>query len=195
MSETSHSLLERLKRQSDPDSWERLVDVYTPLFHSWLRRYAVLSLSDVDDLTQEVLLAVYQEMPIFHHNQRRGAFRSWLRTILVHRLRKFWNARNDRPIAFGGSDFPKQLDELEDQSSRISEVWDREHDRHVLGRLLAAIKPRFADKTWTAFQNLVLCGDSAEKVSADLQVSLNVVYTAKSRVIKELRAEADGLIS
>ena len=195
MPETSHSLLERLRGQSDPQSWERLVDVYTPLLHTWLRRYDVLSANDVDDIVQDVLLAVVRDVPNFDHNNQRGAFRSWLRKILVNRLRKFWQARHVQPVAVGGSDFLKQLDKLEDPASQISDLWDREHDRHVMRRLLAAIQPRFAEGTWQAFQSLVLGGARAEQVAAELGVSLNVIYTAKSRVLKELRREAEDLIN
>jgi hypothetical protein len=39
MSETPVSLLERLRSRPDDASWRRLVDLYTPLILSWLRRH------------------------------------------------------------------------------------------------------------------------------------------------------------
>src|SRR5215831_187155 len=53
MSETSVSLLQRLRHQPDPGSWQRLVDLYTPLLRDWLRR-AALQPQDADDLIQDV---------------------------------------------------------------------------------------------------------------------------------------------
>jgi len=85
MSDTSASLLQRLREQPDGDAWRRLVFLYTPLLRQWLARHGLQS-SDIDDLTQEVLTVVVRELPQFQHNQREGAFRRWLRTILVHRL-------------------------------------------------------------------------------------------------------------
>jgi hypothetical protein len=41
MSETSFSLLTRLRLQPDAESWRRLVDLYTPLVQGWLRRHGV----------------------------------------------------------------------------------------------------------------------------------------------------------
>lgn len=195
MSDTSHSLLKHLRNRSDPEAWQRLVDLYTPLFHSWLRRYDVLSAADVDDLVQEVLLAVSQDLPKFDHNERPGAFRCWLKTILVHRLRKFWDANHKNPMPIGGSDFLKQLDDLEDGSSRVSAIFDREHDQHVMSRLLAMIKPQFADQTWTMFHRVAVEGASPEDVAREAGLSINSVYTAKSRVLKALREAADGLLS
>jgi RNA polymerase sigma-70 factor (ECF subfamily) len=193
VAETSFSLLERLCRPGDNESWQRLVDLYTPLLQSWLRRYAVLEPADVDDLVQEVLLTVSQELPRFRHNRQRGAFRSWLRLILVHRLRLFWRSRQHRPQAVGGSDFLGQLEQLED-GSEISRVWDQQHDCQVMRRLLDLVEPRFARLTWQAFRRQVVDGVPAEDVARELGMPCHSVYAAKSRVLKALRTVAEGLV-
>src|SRR5262249_12308299 len=97
MPETPVSLLERLRLQPDAASWQRLHELYTPLIRDWLRRYA-LQLPDTDDLTQEVLAVVIRELPNFRHDLRKGAFRRWLRTITVNRLRVFWRSRKAAPV-------------------------------------------------------------------------------------------------
>src|SRR5438093_13223353 len=150
MSDTSASLLQRLRDEPDGDAWRRLVDLYTPLLQQWLRGHG-LQASDVDDLTQEVLAVVVRELPQFQHNQRPGAFRRWLRTILVHRLRGFWRARQSCAAA-GANDLAPVLDQLEDPQSGLSQLWDQQHDRHILARLLAQIEPQVAPSTWQAFR-------------------------------------------
>ena len=92
MRHTSVSLLDRACNGSGPESWTRLASIYTPLLQVWLRKYA-LQPSDVDDLVQDVLVTVSRELPTFEHSGRTGAFRSWLRMILVHRLQNFWRSR------------------------------------------------------------------------------------------------------
>src|SRR5437868_1534337 len=139
MADTSASLLQRLRAEPDDDDWRRLVDLYTPLLQQWLRGYG-LQASDVDDLTQEVLAVVVRELPKFQHNQRPGAFRRWLRTILVNRLRGFWRARQSRPLPGNQGDLGKLLEELEDPQSGLSQLWDQQHDRHVMARLLEQIE-------------------------------------------------------
>jgi RNA polymerase sigma-70 factor (ECF subfamily) len=193
MPDTPVSLLDRLRLRPDDDSWKRLVDLYTPLLHGWLRRHA-LQPSDVDDLVQEILTAVVRDLPQFWHNERPGAFRRWLRTILVHRLRVFWHARRTRPLAAGDGDLGKLLDQLEDPDSGLSGLWDREHDWHVLHRLLEMIRPDFAPTTWQAFRRTVLDGSTADSVAAEVGLSVNAVCVAKSRVLQRLRHEARGLI-
>ncbi len=49
MIETSHSLIEQLCNESDGESWQRLVELYSPLLRGWIDRYDVQT-ADADDL-------------------------------------------------------------------------------------------------------------------------------------------------
>ena len=193
MSETSASLLDRLRLQPDAASWQRLVELYTPLIRNWLRRHEVLR-QDMDDLVQEVLAVVVRKLPEFRREPRTGAFRSWLRKITVNCLREFWRAKRSRPLTTGDSAFLTILNQLEDPSSGLSRLWDEEHDRHVTNRLLEMIQSRFEPSTWRAFQRVALDGIAADRVAADLGMSVNAVFIAKSRVLTMLRQEGQGLI-
>jgi RNA polymerase sigma-70 factor (ECF subfamily) len=189
MSETSKSLLERLGDRADSASWQRLVAIYTPLILGWLRRHGVAP-ADAEDLTQEVLGAVVRELPRFRHNGRPGAFRAWLRALTSTCLRRSWRARRHQVTA---QQFAL-LEQLDDPASDLSRQWDREHDRHVVARLLAMLEPDFRPATWAAFRRQVLDGESPETVAAALGLSINAVLIAKSRVLQRLRQLADGLV-
>lgn len=189
--ETSLSLLDRLRQAPDAGSWDRLVAAYSPLLRSWIGRYEVQP-ADADDLVQDVLLVVMRELPSFRHNQQTGAFRTWLRRIVVNRLRNFWRSRGRAPEA--GGELMDRLNELEDSRSQGSILWDREHDRHLALQLLALLERRFTESTREAFRRLVLEEADADQVAADLGLTLNAVFTAKSRVLRELRLLGRGLI-
>jgi RNA polymerase sigma-70 factor (ECF subfamily) len=193
MSETSVSLLDRLRRRGEPADWDRLVGVYTPLLHGWLTR-AGLQAADREDLAQDVLAAVVRDLPHFEHNGRRGAFRRWLRTILVHRLRHFLRGRRQQPHALDEPALLRCLEELESPESELSRLWDAEHDRYVVGRLLEMIRPDFAPSTWEAFRRQALDGAPVSAVAAELGLSANAVCIARSRVLGRLRREAGGLL-
>jgi RNA polymerase sigma-70 factor (ECF subfamily) len=86
------------------------------------------------------------------------------------------------------------LDEWEDPNSDLSRRWDREHDEHVSRRLLELIEPEFAPSTRRAFRRVVLEGAPAATVAAELGISVNAVFIAKSRVLGRLREEGRGLL-
>lgn len=193
MKETSISWLSRLRSSPVSENWNRLVELYAPLIKTWLQKYDVQD-SDADDLVQEVLLAVSKDLSKFDHSGQPGSFRAWLKAILVNRLRKFWRARDRRPRARGGSGVDERLAQLEDPSSEMSQIWNRQHDQYVLRQLLALAEPHFASNTWKAFCRVALDGARPEVVAEELEISLNAVCLAKSRVLRRLRQESEGLI-
>jgi RNA polymerase sigma-70 factor (ECF subfamily) len=193
MNETSISLLDRARVNPNDGSWDRLADVYSTLLRAWLTRFDVQR-ADADDLIQETLLAVSCDLPKFQHSGRPGAFRSWLRSILVNRVRSFWRSAKYRPTVAGGTSWADRLEQLADDKSDASREWNLEHDRHVMARLLEQVRPRFEPKTWEAFRRQVLDGQRADAVAAELGLSLNSVYVARSRVLSTLRREAAGLL-
>ena len=191
--DTSASLLESLRDASNETAWNRLFEMYAPLLRNWLRRHNA-NAGDIDDVVQEVMTVVIRRFPEFQHHSRKGAFRSWLRTITVNCLRDQWRRNNKHPRATGGTDCVAAIEQLADPSSGISRVWDREHDEHVASFLLAKIQSDFSPQTWLAFRRFAIDGMSADEVGEELGITANAVFIAKSRVMAGLRKQAQGLI-
>lgn len=192
MADTSLSLLQRIRSRNDDSAWRSLTDVYEPMLRAWLRRYD-LPASDVDDLVQEVLAVVVRRVGEFER-QRTGSFRSWLRTIMVNCLKKAANRGARQPTATGDSGFLEMLAQLADPRSEVSRLWDSEYDRHVMQKLLNLVQPQFRPTTWQAFVRVVLQNESPDEVAAEIGISVNAVFIAKSRVLARLREEGRDLI-
>jgi RNA polymerase sigma-70 factor (ECF subfamily) len=193
MEPTSLSLLERLQQagSSHPD-WQRLDDLYRPLIRAWLGRVPGLG-DEVDDLTQEVLLILFRELPRFER-QRDGSFRAWLKQVAVNRVRGYLRRRQryPRPAAIV-REAERFLAALEEPSDDLSLQWDLDHDRQVFGKLLALVRPDFQPITWTAFTRFALDGRPATEVAEELGTTEEAVFQAKFRILKRLRQEAAGL--
>jgi RNA polymerase sigma-70 factor (ECF subfamily) len=190
--ETSATLLERLRTAPDEAAWRRLDDLYRPLIRRWLLRDPTLG-AEADDVVQEVMAVLVRELPDFQR-QRTGSFRRWLRGITAHRLGAYYRARQHRPRPLGSPLEESPLRQLADPGSELSRLWDEEHDRHVLGRLLELIEPSFEPATLAAFRRVAFDGVAPAQAAAELGLSLNAVLLAKSRVLRRLRQEAAGLI-
>src|SRR5271163_2699389 len=112
MNETRQSLLLRAQT-GEANAWKDLTDLYRPLILGWLNRQGVPA-GDLEDLSQEVLLRVVRHLPAFEHSGQRGAFRSWLRTIVCSRTAEYWREVASRTPAEGGSGAIAVLGEIAD---------------------------------------------------------------------------------
>ncbi|MEM7453467.1 MAG: sigma-70 family RNA polymerase sigma factor [Planctomycetota bacterium] len=203
MQPTSLSLLNRIRNGLQDDSelrdddaqqaWKRLHSIYAPLVANWLRKQAVVG-DDADDLAQDVLLVVLRKLPSFEHNGRAGAFRRWLRLIVINCSRDFWKAKRIRPRNSGDDSFMLGLDQLADETSGLTQRWNQEHDLLVMQRLLEQLRPQFQESTWLAFERTTLEERPAASVAKELGVSVATVYTAKSRVLSRLRQLSENIL-
>lgn len=185
MSSTSASLLERLCKNSDRSDWERFVDLYTPLLLKWCRQ-AGMSTTDAADFTQEVFVVLLEQMPKFTYDPSRS-FRAWLKTILLNAWRK--GKRRAAQLALGVEN-PDLLPDPQPHNV-LEEV---EHREHLVRRALTVMQKDFESATWKACWEFVVHGRSPSEVAAELGVTVNAVYLAKSRVLRRLRGELRGFL-
>jgi RNA polymerase sigma-70 factor (ECF subfamily) len=186
MDETSTSLLERLRRP-DEGAWSRFVDLYTPLLYYWACRMG-LQAADAADLVQEVFTILLQKFPQFSYDKNKS-FRSWLRTVTLNcwydnRRRKFAALRDAGPPGLQDVTAPDAAEAL----------WEKEYRDHLVGRAAEVMKAEFQPATWQAFWDLTVEGKSGAEVAAALGLSVDAVYAAKSRVLRRLRQELDGML-
>ncbi len=194
--DTSGSLIHNAGSDPQSEAWFRFFDVYEPLIAGWARRCGV-NQSEVPDITQEVLKTVVAELKEFKHNGRPGAFRNWLKLITVNRCRRYWEQKKRRPNTKQTEDRESGtnvLDQLEDPSSDLSKLWDREHERHTLTRILKAVENDFDPATIEIFSRNVLADELPGDIAKDLDIPVGRIYKAKFRVMNRLQQEATRLI-
>ena len=175
------------------DAWTELTEIYQPLIANWLRGFD-LQQSDADDLTQEVLTALFSNVDRFGHNGRIGAFRSWLRTVTHNQAVDFLRRRTRDAPQLDRSTFSNAIESLLDPRSSVSKLFDRQHDRHLLRTLLRRVTAEFQDSTMALFREHVIESRDATAIADEFSVSRHAVYMAKSRVMRRLRELAPGLI-
>lgn len=184
---TSATLLEQIRRRSGRDAWERFVQLYTPFLLHCGRR---LGLADADaaDVVQDVFLVLFEKLPTFEYS-RDGSFRGWLRTVTMHKC--FERQRKRREAAIGGSD-ARLFDQLQQDDSDA--WWEAEYRQHLVARALEIMQAEFEPTTWQACWRTTVDDLTAADVANDLGITVNAVYVARSRVLRRLRNELDGLL-
>lgn len=186
MNDTPSSLLERLQKPEDPESWERFVDLFTPLLFGWSRQLG-LAPQEAADLVQDVLLLLLRKLPEFR-NQPGNSFRRWLRIVLLDKWRK-----NGPQLLPGNSAGRRALEELAAPDSQTAQDLV-EYRSYLLGRVLEMLRPEFPASTWEAFRRYGIRGEDPRQVAAHLQMNVGTVIAAKSRVLTRLRQEFRGIL-
>lgn len=187
---TSLSLLARV-RSSDESAWERLVYIYTPLVHRWCRRWT-LQPDDVADIAQEVFSGVAGRIESFNQERPGDSFRGWLWTVTRNKISDFYRRRERDAIALGGTNAQLHLQQIPQELPEEEKGSLTRQDSPV-HRTLDLIRIDFEDRTWRAFWAVAVDGRTPADVAADMGMERMAVYKAKSRVMKRLRAELDGL--
>jgi RNA polymerase sigma-70 factor (ECF subfamily) len=188
----SSSLLVRVRAQ-DKAAWDRLVHLYAPLVYGWCRK-AGLQESDALDVGQDVFQTVWCKIHTFRRDRPGDSFLGWLRVLtrrkIVDHLRK-WG----RNVAPGGSDALACAQEVPGPDLSDTDVeTDRAEKGLLYHRAVALIREEFEEKTWRAFEAVVLNSQTPAETAKALSMSVNAVYLARSHVLKRLREEFDGLI-
>lgn len=187
MHTTSISLLQRLRARDDFEAWDRFVQLYTPMIYRWGVRTG-LSSEAAGELVQEVLALLVRKLPEFRYRQK-GSFRGWLRRVTINRYRELNRRQRVTTVPM------VEYDPIDRNSVEPAVfVEEGEYRAELVNRAMHLIKTDCDEQTWEAFWQYVAVGHSPAEVADKLEISVNSVYLAKSRVLKRLRDELDGLL-
>jgi RNA polymerase sigma factor (sigma-70 family) len=183
---TRASLLVRIRDPQDRESWRLFVELYTPPV---LRYCRLRGLQDADaaDVTQELMSQVARAMHSFQYTPERGRFRDWLGTVTRRTVNRFLAKEKLGVAGIGGDDTADALSNL--ASAEPDPEWTAEFNAQILRSALDRVRPLFGPTTWQAFASVWLEDRSAAETAAEMGISLQAVYVAKSKVLKRLEAE------
>lgn len=187
MRRTPVSLLQRLREPNQAEAWERFTELYTPLLYYWTRRLG-LQAQDAADLVQDVFTVLVRKLPEFQYDQHKS-FRSWLRAVILNRWRDRQRRRTELPLANEDEAFADLA--APDHADLISEA---DYHQNLIRRALQIMQADFQPATWQACWQYVVEERPPEEVASNLGISVGAVYVAKSRVLRRLRQELEGLL-
>lgn len=191
---TATSLLQRAAARQ-VDAWEKLVSLYGPLVYRWCRRWG-LQASDAENVGQEVFARLASRLADFHHDRAGDTFRGWLYRITQHCFIDHLRHRDPAATGKGGSEAKDLLHRLSAGPANYDDdpALASQDDALLYRQLVEFIRSEFSDRDWAAFYRVVIDGLTPAQAAAELRVSVNVIYLAKSRVLRRVREEFAGLI-
>ena len=180
MDKTSETLLHRVRDRGDDGAWDEFFRIYAPLLERFARGHG-LSAGDAEEVRDQCLEVVARKMPAFEYERARGGFKGWLYRIahgkVVDHLRKP-AARRAETHELGGL-----VDRAPDPEEAWEGHWRSEHLRYCLEHA----RLREPERSFQAFELLLMDGLSVPEVCERMGMNANQVYKAKSRVLRRVR--------
>lgn len=178
---THSTLLARVRDAGDTGAWVEFCSRYGELIRGFCKRQG-LQPSDIDDVQQDVLLALTKVMPKFEYDAAKGTFRGYLKTAVLHAIyRKSCQKRGET-----------RLPDIEETTrvaagdSQADIHWEAQWRQYHLSRAMRLIDAEYSITDREAFEQYAVAGRAATAVAADLGVSADSVYQAKSRIMRRL---------
>jgi RNA polymerase sigma factor (sigma-70 family) len=184
---TKPSLLLRIRDAGDTLSWREFTDLYAPMIRSYCLRRGLQD-ADAADVSQEVLSQVAKSIGSFEYEPGRGRFRDWLGIVTRNKIVRFIEVKGrDARTAWGN------LSAVEFATQGEDPEWSSAFHARILESALVRIRDDFESTTWNAFERIWGGDCPAPEVAESLNMTIDAVYAAKSRVLRRLRDEVLSL--
>lgn len=182
---TRSSLLLRLRRGGDEESWGEFVALYEPLLLRYVRTRG-LSEEDARDVVQNIFASLFRSLPNFEFDRAKGRFRTWLYRVTQNAIAD-WARRLRRERAAERA-WQERLETLQEAAGSEPEAeWESAYRKRVLEFSLRQVREKTEPKTWACFEKHVLQGCPGAAVAGELGMNVGGVYANASRVLAKVR--------
>jgi RNA polymerase sigma-70 factor, ECF subfamily len=182
MEPTSATLMLRLKANGNTRevAWAEFCERYEPIIAGFARRQG-LSATQVPDLVQQIVMGFFAAQPRFTYDPSKGRFRGYLKACVAHEVQR---VRTAAAASAKREQAAAVTDETEDQA------WEAEWESHQLRSAMERVRASYTgSSTFEAFHRVFVLAEPVERVAADLGLSRDSVYQAKTRVLAKLQVE------
>ena len=186
--DTNPSIFLRLNRADTTMrelAWQEFHQRYAAIIAGFARQLG-LSIADIDDVVQDVMLGFYATSPTFVYDPAKGRFRSYLKRCTFHAVQR----RRGRDAKFKGL----PLAQIELESLEVEQVWNDVWEQEMLRRAVEEVRKEMGTtKTFRAFEMYVILDLPAQEVSQRLALHIDNVYRAKDSVTRTLREKLNAI--
>jgi len=193
---TRRSLVDRLANWDDQRRWQDFFDRYWKLIYSAARK-AGLTDCEAQEVVQETVITVAKKIDKLHYDPALGSFKGWLLQITRWRIADQFRRRDSVQTGRDGADDDRNTATIERLADTnrvdLDAVWEREWQENLMDTAIARVKKKVNPKQFQIFDCYVRKEWPAQKVAAQLQVSVGQVYLARHRVAVLLKKEIKAL--
>jgi len=190
MQTTQTNLLRAVRDSHNRQAWGDFYRLYAPMLRHFAHRLG-LNETDVDDVTQEVLIIAQRSLQEHRYDPGRGRFRGWLYGIARRQTLAALRARRRRTrIQLAPLDgLLDPIQQLADPrvDTALTSIWQQEWRFAMLDEALRHVRAEVGEKSFQAFCRYAIERRPVGEVADELGLSPSSVYVYKSRVLEAIR--------
>jgi RNA polymerase sigma-70 factor (ECF subfamily) len=188
---TRYSLLTRLQKWDDQESWKDFFDTYWRLIYS-LALKSGLTEHEAQDVVQETVISVAKSIHKFERDRSLGSFKAWLKNIIRWRIADQLRKRPPPTVGvnhFDQSDSTSLEDIPDPNNSALESAWEDEWQTHLFNAALERVKGQVKEEHYQAFDLYVMKQWTAIRTARFMGIGVGQVYVAKHHVSGLIRKE------
>jgi RNA polymerase sigma factor (sigma-70 family) len=190
---TRRSLLERLKRWDDQESWRDFFDSYCGLLYRTALK-AGLNDAEAQDVVQDTIITVAKKIDTFTYDPAKDSFKGWLLYLTRKRIAMEYRKRHRALPPAALSDSGAEIDRIPDPAGISFEtIWEEEWSRAIWEEAISKVKGQVGSKQFQMFHLYAVEERPAVEVAKALGVPVAQVYLAKHRIAALVKKELGQL--
>lgn len=196
---TQFNLIQQAKA-NEPVAWELVFSLYAPLIKRWAKGYGVVCPFEIDNVCQEVFTKLVKNIDSFQYRESGGSFRGWLRVITRNYI---WTQQmgKGKPQTIGGTLWNLQLNQIPYNATSERSLLDAPEEdddddtrKLIFLRIMKWVEANYSESQSIAFKRVVIDHRPAREVAEELELTPNVVYQNKSRILAKIRSVFQDLV-
>ncbi|MBO5904954.1 MAG: sigma-70 family RNA polymerase sigma factor [Kiritimatiellae bacterium] len=187
---TRSSVLKAVADTSNEKAWKRLFDLYAGFVFS-IARSKGLTVTDSDDIVQNVFVDLARNLPQFNYDRTKGRFRSYLIGLVN------WRVTDKLRASKRDVDFKSQYGEdmkgavAEDDGSFLENEWRAAAMEEALRRIKDEVKPDH----FAAFVASTIEGQDTETVMNLYSITRDNLYQIRKRLTLKLKEATQAVLA
>ena len=167
----------------DSDSFTKLVDQYNPLLKKILNAYTTeeMSKEDVEDLSQEELIAFYRAIINFDKEQTDVEFGLYAKICITNSMISYKRAAAKKSNESLIGD--EEMNSITDPEGEVSKFFEMRESERELGEQIEKTLSGYENEVWSYYVN----GCSTKEIAAKLNSNEKSIDNAIFRIRKKLK--------
>jgi RNA polymerase sigma-70 factor (ECF subfamily) len=184
---TRQTLIGRARDPSDSQAWDEFTDYYASFIRMVLMQLHA-PLDDLEDLSQTILVKLWQNLLTVELGRDHARFRTWLGTVIrntfyTHCSQAASRKRRETNAAVADVVPPD-----------IEDIIESEWRKHIIALVIERLNASFSGKAMDVF-TMTLDGKSVDDIASALELTKDSVYVLRNRVRTRFLDEAKQLRS